>query len=79
MLHEVTKPSKEKVMNKIKCPHCNHKYTDDDMYKSKTDLWAICPKEELIEEECVLCGETFWIQGGYKPTYEIYKTEEEVL
>lgn len=66
-------------MNKIKCPHCNYKYTDDDMMKSHTDLWAICPHEETVEENCVACNEAFWIQGGYKPTYEIYKTEEEVL
>ena len=64
-------------MDKIKCPHCNYEYSDDDMAKSDADLWAICPQEELVDEICVSCNKVFWIQGGYIPTYNIYKIEEE--
>lgn len=64
-------------MKNIICPHCNHTYTDDDMYKSQNDLWAICPNEESVEEKCVACGRVFFIQGGYIPIYTTYKTEDE--
>ena len=61
----------------IICPFCQHKYSDDDMYRGQSDLYAIAPNEEKISELCPICLKEFWIQGGYVPEYETFKTEDE--
>ncbi len=79
--HELAKREDKKVIDtkiNIKCPHCDHVYTDDDMDNAENDLWAICLREEKVEEVCPNCGELFFIQGSYTPVYETAKTEDEL-
>lgn len=64
-------------MNEIKRPHCDYKYTDDDMERSPHDLWALCPTEEDLILRCPKCHEEFIVQGSYEPVYETYKTWDE--
>lgn len=35
------------MSDKIKCPHCNHEYSFEDMCQAQNDLWGIAPKEEI--------------------------------
>ena len=65
------------MSQRIKCPHCDHTYNDEDMHKSANDLWAAAPDENGVKETCVSCGETFFIEGGYIPKYKTFKTEKE--
>lgn len=60
---------------KIICPYCKHEYTDDDMYASKNDLYAIAPNEETVTDICPKCQKEILIQGGYIPQYETFKPE----
>ena len=62
--------------NKIICPHCGHEYTTEDMACADNCLWSICPDEEAVEEVCGACYKPFFIQGGYIPTYDVFKTQD---
>lgn len=64
--------------NKIVCPHCGHEYTTEDMESADSCMWAICPNEETAKEVCGACDKTFFIQGGYVPTYDVFKTQDEL-
>lgn len=63
--------------NNIICPHCQYPLDDDDMMQADCDLWAIAPNQEDAEVDCPSCKQRFWVRGGYKPEYEMFKTEEE--
>lgn len=65
-------------MNKIKCPHCDYEFTDDDMESSSNDLWGICPNEEDVKEDCPACKDYFWIMGSYVQVYRTFKNWEEL-
>ena len=64
----------DRTMKTIKCAHCGYEFNVDDILRSETDLWALCPNEEETEATCPICGEVFWIMGGYGPTYKTFKT-----
>jgi hypothetical protein len=64
-------------MDRIICPHCKYEYDDGDMIQSDNDLWKICTDERTVDEKCVLCGKTFWIEVEYKPVYKTHKTEDD--
>lgn len=59
-------------MAKIKCPWCEHEMTDDEMLRSSTDLWVICPKEEPAEVQCPWCEADYVVLGTYEPKYEVF-------
>ena len=52
------------------CPHCDHKYTSDDMNAwGNDDLWGMAPNEEDAHIGCPSCGDWFFIKGSYRPEY----------
>ena len=63
----------------IKCPHCEYELNDDDFYESYIDLWALAPNEKDAEINCQSCDKSFIIKGGYIPTYEAFKSWEDVI
>lgn len=62
------------------CPHCGHEFDTDDMNANPGDLWALAPNEGQAEVICpdVLCGETFHVQGGYRPQYTTAISEDDL-
>lgn len=65
------------VKTNINCPHCEYKFDDEDYERSNTDLWAVAPKEEWVEEKCPHCEKTIYIKGRYIPHYDCFKSEED--
>ncbi len=52
------------------CPHCGHEMSTDEMLDStEADLFAIAPDEQNAQIECPRCDKTYWVKGGYIPTY----------
>lgn len=62
------------------CPHCGHEMDSDEMSAHKDDLWALAPDEGQAEIECpdILCGKTYYVQGGYRPQYTSAISEDEL-
>ena len=66
------------IISKIKCPHCDHIFTSDDIEKAEHDLFELARNEEGEYEYCPGCGEQFYIQGGWNPEYETASTHCEI-
>ena len=62
------------------CPHCGHEMTTDEMLGHPEGLFDIAPNEGAAEIKCpaVLCGKTYWVQGGYVPTYTSATSEDDL-
>lgn len=60
----------------VTCPHCDHEYTSDEMNECQTDLWALAPREEIVDLECPVCDKEFFVKGGYRPEYTTVIAEE---
>ena len=60
----------------VKCPHCDHEYTADEMNACQTDLWALAPSEGVTDLECPVCDQTFFVKGSYQPRYTTTFAEE---
>lgn len=63
-------------MTRPECPHCDYKFSSDDMHKD--DLWGIAHDEAEEEIECPSCKEKFWVRGSYTPHWACVKTEDEL-
>ena len=61
----------------IICPYCGYELTDDDMYESDHDLYALARNEDDVNEPCPSCKEVFEVSGSYLPRYETSKLDEE--
>jgi uncharacterized protein with PIN domain len=62
------------------CPRCEHEMTTDEMVEYQgVDLFALAPKEEREEINCPSCGKTYWVQGGYIPTYSCAVDEDDLV
>lgn len=53
------------------CPGCGYALDSDDMNSdfADDDLWALAPNEGRTSVQCPQCDNSYWVQGGYKPTY----------
>lgn len=53
------------------CPGCGYALDSDDMNSdfADDDLWGLAPDEETTSVTCPQCGTSYWVKGGYKPTY----------
>ncbi|MCK5609510.1 hypothetical protein KAR91_46985 [Candidatus Pacearchaeota archaeon] len=60
-------------MNKIKCPHCDYEYTDDDMDMIRLSSVPICSNKEKLHTYCMDCTEQFVVQIEYTLSYETFK------
>jgi len=54
--------------------------TDQMLGHHDADLFDIAPNGGSAEIECpaVLCGKTYWVQGGYIPTYTSATSEDDL-
>lgn len=62
------------------CPGCGYALDYDDMNgdAGDDDLFALAPNEERTSVTCPQCGTSYWVQGGYKPTYTSAFAEEDL-
>lgn len=62
----------------IVCPHCRHRFTNDEMQDGSLDPWEAAREEEIYSEVCPSCDAAFFVKGGYT-THWTTDTEEEHL
>jgi predicted RNA-binding Zn-ribbon protein involved in translation (DUF1610 family) len=62
------------------CPGCGYVLDSDDMNSgfSDDDLFALAPNEERTSVKCPQCDTSYWVQGGYKPTYTSSFNEDDL-
>lgn len=62
------------------CPGCGYALSDDDMNSGfgDDDLWSLAPDEGRTSVDCPNCDNSYWVQGGYRPTYTSAFAEEEL-
>ncbi len=62
--------------NRIICPYCEYKLTDDDMFNYHDDLFRLASNEEDTDISCPTCEKEFRVEGSYTPIYITKKAED---
>lgn len=60
---------------------CGYALDSDDMnsdFADDDDLWALAPDEGRTSVQCPQCDNSYWAQGGYKPTYTTSFSEDDL-
>lgn len=64
------------------CPHCQHNFTSDEMCEFATEegtfLYDLAHREDVESMECPVCDKSFWVRGGWHPTFTTAFAEEEL-
>lgn len=62
------------------CPGCGYALDHDDMSSGfgDDDLYALAPDEGTTSVTCPQCDNSYWVRGGYKPTYTSSFDEDEL-
>lgn len=68
--------------NRVVCPHCDHRFTLDEMVSVDTVdcgfLYELAHKEEIGAIKCPVCDQEFWVKGGWNPEFYTSFSEEEL-
>ena len=64
-------------MEKLICPHCGIEIENEKAYE--LNIWDRAHAEENFNYQCQACDNKVYVNAYWKPVYETFKTEHELL